>query len=534
MPMPHNVITKYNPANGGLLYEIPFSTPAEIDTAIEAAHYAQQQWSLLPLEKRLAVLKSFCDNVREEAETLAHCVTQEVGKPLTESYQADVLSALGGTQHALARGKHLFKSQMKQSLKGLALGRVYKQLREPKGVVGVISPWNYPLGTPTAALIGALLAGNTVVFKPSEKTPKCGEHLVRLLHDALIQHHCSTHVVQLLQGDGSVGQAMVESPHVQYIFFTGSEGVGKRIQRICVERSIECSLELGGSDAMIILPSIERYSLDAVVSHALWGRFSNAGQTCAAIKRLYIPNALMSMFKELLTAKLLAIRTGNPLEPTTHMGPVIDERQRNQLEEQLQDAKAHGAEWVQAPLGFTPEVHQSYMPPTLVFNPPFDALVNQQEVFGPILPVFGYDNLAEVRDTLNASPYGLGASIFGKPKQAEWLAKQLDVANIAINDLHMTFYAMPQLGWRGWKASGPGVRMSDEGLLQFVRIKTLGKAPLFGVLGLAKPAWLFSRQGHETTSSKALVETLGSGHWLGYLHPKLAKYMLERRSSTRL
>jgi acyl-CoA reductase-like NAD-dependent aldehyde dehydrogenase len=528
------VIAKYNPATGGLLYEIPFTSDAAIQDAVARAKDAHTAWARLSLKQREKVLRTFFQTLLREADAVARLISQEVGKPLNEAYQTDILTALTGVEHALKRGRHLFRSERRNSLKGLALGRVYTQHRESHGVVALISPWNYPVGTPTAAIAGALLAGNAVVFKPSEKTPMSGDILVRLWQDALLHHGHSPHLVHIVQGDGSVGGLLVNHPDVRFVFFTGSEAVGKRIQVRCAERSIGCSLELGGSDAMVILPSAERYSLDAIVAHAIWGRFTNAGQTCAAIKRLYVPRHLYPFVRELLTAKLLQLRVGDPLKNDTHIGPVIDEPQRAQLEAQLQDAVASSVDVVQASLPIQPAPRQTFMAPALVFDPPLDACVNTEETFGPILPVFAYDDPLQLQRLLNESPYGLGASIFGTPRKAREFARGLQVANVAINDAHMTFYAMPKLGWRGWKASGPGVRMSDEGLLQFVQMKTVGEAPLFGWPFVTKPAWLFSEHGRESQTAKTMVQTFGSGKLRGLMSPRLLAFLWERRSSTRL
>ncbi|XVJ51252.1 MAG: aldehyde dehydrogenase [Vampirovibrio sp.] len=532
----HSSFSKYNPSTGALLVQVPVSSAHEIEQGLNRAKIAQIQWALVPVKQRVEVLKKVEYLIHAEAEHLIYAISQEVGKPLAEALQADILSALAGIQHLIHHAQQ-FNPQIKWSLKGLALGKVFKQVPTPYGVVSVISPWNYPIGTPAPAIANALLAGNAVAFKPSEKTPTCGTFLARLFQEALMAHGFSTDLIQLFQGDARVGDALVKAPETAFVFFTGSEAVGRSIQITCATRNIPCSLELGGSDAMVILPSAERYSLDAVVSHALLGRFANAGQTCAAIKHLYIPNTLRPIIQELLTAKLSQLRVGDPFLPSTHMGPVVDVAQKQKILAQWQDALAQGAEPIygQSPHGEASLEHSAFLTPLIVFNPPKHSKIVEEEVFGPILPVWTYDDLSQVVDALNDSPYGLGVSIFGKPKQAEWLGKQINVANVAINDLHMMFYTFPHIEWRGFKQTGPGCRNGAMGIMQFSQIKTFGKAFCFDWLPFTqKPVYLFPQGDRQLKDYKTLLETVGTGKFWHWLKPSLLRFMWENKGNTKL
>jgi succinate-semialdehyde dehydrogenase/glutarate-semialdehyde dehydrogenase len=535
MPTLEKEILKYNPATGALLFQIPFSTHAQVQTGLQHAKEAQHHWQNVSLKQRLFVLEKVERLLKLEAENLVQLVTQEVGKPQAEALQTDLFSALMGLQHVIKEAPKHLKPQYKNTFKGVMLGRVFKQVRMPYGVVAIISPWNYPLGTPIPAMANALLAGNAVAFKPSEKTPKSGELVARLFQDALQACGYSSNLVQLFQGDGTVGQALVEAPETDFVLFTGSEAVGRRIQVQCATRNIPCSLELGGSDALVILPSAERYSLDAVVSHALLGRFANAGQTCAAIKKLYVPSALLPIIQELLLAKLAQIRVGDPINACTHMGPLIDETQHTLLTAQLQDALEKGCTVHSGQSVLNEEPRTSFFSPTVVMNPPASVRICQEEVFGPILPVFAYDDLGQVIEEINASPYGLGASIFGKPKQAEWLGKQLQVANIGINELHMMFYAFPQVEWRGLKHTGPGVRSGVDGLVQFSQVKTFGKAFGFSLFPfLQKSPFLFDKQANHMKDSFVLLRTITSRKWWRMLSPSLLRFLWMNRGDTKL
>jgi acyl-CoA reductase-like NAD-dependent aldehyde dehydrogenase len=527
---------KYNPATGEALATYHNPTAEAVAQQITLAQQAQVVWATLPFNQRLQVLKYVEQLLVERADTLALTISQEVGKPLAEAYQSDLLSARLALTHAIKQGKRLFEPHALNWHKGLLFGRSFTQRTVAKGVIAVISPWNYPIGTPMSGLAGALLAGNAIVFKPSEKTPACGIQLAQLFTDALVACGCSSAVFQLVNGTGVVGKQLVESSQVKMVFFTGSQAVGRWIHTTCAAQNKPCTLELGGSDPLIILPSAAQTDLDAAVSYALWGRFSNAGQTCAAVKRLLVPQALLPQVQALLLDKLAQLQVGNPLDSTTHMGPVIDAQQLIQLQAQLADAQALGVTIFQATIRMENQsIHQTFFPPTVLWNVPPQATVLTQEVFGPILPIVTYETVDEAIAHCNALPYGLTANVFGTTAEAKAVATYLQYAHIGINDVAMCHYPLTALPWHGWKESGPGIRNGDVGLHQFVDIQIVGETIGYDWYAfLRKAPWLFGQQGQCSVGTKALFTTMGGASWWKLPPWAFFRYLWSSRSSNKL
>lgn len=527
---------KYNPATGEALATYQNPSAEAVETQLQLAQQAQVAWANVPFQQRLQVLKYVEHLLLERADALALTISQEVGKPLAEAYQSDLLSARLALNHAVKQGKRLFQPTPFNWHKGLLFGRAFTKRPVPKGVVAVISPWNYPIGTPMSGLAGAVLAGNAIMFKPSEKTPACGIQLAQLFTDALIANGCSAEVFQLVTGTGVVGKQLVESSRVQAVFFTGSQAVGRSIQTTCAAQNKPCTLELGGSDPLIILPSAAQTSLDVAVSYAIWGRFSNAGQTCAAVKRLLVPQELLPQVQALLLEKLAQLQVGNPVEADTHIGPVIDTQQLIQLQAQLANAQALGATIFQASVRVENQsIHQTFFPPTILFNVPPESTVLTQEVFGPILPVVPYQTVDEAIAHCNALPYGLTANVFGLPAEAKAVASHLQYAHIGINDVAMCHYPLTAIPWHGWKESGPGVRNADEGLLQFVDMQFVGETIAYDwCVWLRKAPWLFGKQAEGYQGTKALFTTMGGNAWLQLPPVAFLKYLWNSRSNNKL
>ena len=526
---------KYNPATGDWLGQYENPTPETIEAQLVLASQAQPAWAALPFETRLDVLKKVEQLLVDRADPLALVISKEVGKPLAEAYQSDLLSARMALNHAIKQGKKLFQPRSLNWHRGLLFGRTFIQRPVAKGVIAVISPWNYPIGTPMSGLAGAFLAGNALIFKPSEKTPACGTAVAQLFIDALTYYNLPTGCFQVINGTGAVGKQVVESPLVQAVFFTGSESVGRWIQAECTRQNKPYTLELGGSDPLIILPSAVSMDLEAIVSFAVWGRFSNAGQTCAAVKRLLVPKALAPVVQALVVAKVAQLRVGNPLEATTHMGPLIDAHQLATLEAQLADAQALGASVMRGAAPENAVAHQAFFAPAVVWHVPPQAKVLTEEVFGAILPIVVYETVAEAVAHCNALPFGLTANVFGQAEEARALGSQLQYAHIGVNDVATCHYPLARLPWHGWKASGPGVRNGEVGLMQFVDVQIVGETVGFEWLPWVRKApWLFGAGTNEVADTKALLEGIGGDSVMKLPTRGLLQYLWRNRASQKL
>jgi succinate-semialdehyde dehydrogenase/glutarate-semialdehyde dehydrogenase len=526
---------KYNPATGDWLGQYENTSSDMVQAQLELAHKAQPAWASLSFEVRLDVLKKVEQLLVDRADALALTISKEVGKPLAEVYQSDLLSARIALNHAIKQGKKLFQPRALNWHRGLLFGRTFIQRPVPKGVITVISPWNYPVGTPMSGLAGAFLAGNTIIFKPSEKTPASGSALAQLFTDALTYYNLPTACFQLVQGTGIVGKQLVESTLVNAVFFTGSEPVGRWIQTDCTRQNKPYTLELGGSDPLIILPSAFSMDLDAIVSFAVWGRFSNAGQTCAAVKRLLVPKSLAPVVQELVVAKVAQLRVGNPLEATTHMGPLIDAHQLTTLEAQLADAQALGASVIRGAAPENTVAHQAFFAPAVVWNVPPQAKILTEEVFGAILPIVVYETVPEAVAHCNALPFGLTANVFGQAEEARTVGSQLQYAHIGVNDVATCHYPLAKLPWHGWKASGPGVRNGEVGLMQFVDVQIVGETVGFEWLPFVRKApWLFGAGTNEVADTKALLEGMGGASVMKLPTQGLLNYLWRNRASQKL
>jgi succinate-semialdehyde dehydrogenase/glutarate-semialdehyde dehydrogenase len=277
--------------------------------------------------------------------------------------------------------------------------------------------------------------------------------------------------------------------------------------------------------------------LDAVVSFAVWGRFSNAGQTCAAVKRLLVPQALASVVQALLIEKVKQLRVGNPLEANTQMGPLIDTTQLATLQAQLANAQALGASIFQGDVPENTGEHLAFFAPTVAWDVPADAQLLTEEVFGAILPIVVYETVAEAIDHCNALPFGLTANIFGQATEAKAVGMQLQYAHIGINDVATCHYPLARLPWHGWKASGPGVRNGDAGLLQFVEMQIVGETVGFEwVPWVRKAPWLFSKRATSAVGAKALLCGMGGDSASVFALPSwaLLRFMWANRATEKL
>lgn len=386
---------------------------------------AQTIWAARPLKERGEVLCQFKRRVYERAQEAAELINSESGKLIAEAKLMDVYPTLGLVDSLIANAGALKRQKVK--LPGIAFaGRSSTVQSVPVGVVGVISPWNYPLQIPAAGVLTALLAGNAVVLKPSEKTPKIGAWLVDQLHALGAPVEC-------VQGAGAEGAALVETADA--ILFTGSVATGTAIGRRCGERLIPCLLELGGKDPLIALPYAD---VAKVVRGAVWGAFANAGQSCASVERMLVPKEELGLYEKEIIRQVSLLKKGED------WGPMIDEIG-------MQRALEHSK---QGRLLIGGAVEGLWMEPTAIVLDNATSSAWNEETFGPLLPILAYDNVESAIALANTNSFGLTASIWGPG--AEKLAPRLEAGTVTINDCVYTAGA-PDTPWTGWKQSGLGV-----------------------------------------------------------------------------
>jgi len=424
-------ITSVNPATGEILRELESCTDKDVLAGVERAKAAQPAWGDLGIQNRIAILREFQKKLLRKKSEIAAAITREAGKPVAEALVTEVLVVLDAARflidnsYPLLRDEALPHGNLATKLKS---GRL---VREPHGVIGIISPWNYPFSIPATEALAALVAGNAVVLKPSELTPLIALELESLLHGSGVPKE----VFQVVVGDGAGGAALLRAP-IDKLIFTGSVATGKRIAAAAAERLLPVVLELGGKDPMIVL---EDADIDVASSAAVWGAFVNAGQACLSVERCYVHRSLYPKFVESCASKTQKLRVGDGMDPQTDVGPMIHERQLRIVESHVQDAKDRGARLVTGGTRL-PELGTNFFAPTVLADVTHDMRIMREETFGPVLPIMPFDSDDQAVCLANDSEYGLAASIFTRNSdRGERLARRIHAGTVMVNDVISCF-----------------------------------------------------------------------------------------------
>src|ERR1700726_1358495 len=328
-------LASVNPATGEVLRELECAGEGEVEAAVSRARAAQAAWAELGLRRRIDMLREFQRNLYVRKSEIAAAVTREVGKPLVEALVTEVLVVLDAARFLIDNAWRLLRDEpVPHENLATKLKRGWL-VREPHGVIGIISPWNYPFSIPATETLGALVAGNTVVLKPSELTPLVALELASLLHTAGVPRD----VFQVVVGEGAAGAALLRAP-IDKLVFTGSVATGKRIAAAAAERLLPVVLELGGKDPMLVLDDAD---VDVASSAAVWGAFVNAGQTCLSVERCYVHRSVYEAFLKACVEKTKKLTVTDGLDHNSDVGPLIQERQLQIVEAHVKDAVARGA-----------------------------------------------------------------------------------------------------------------------------------------------------------------------------------------------
>ncbi len=451
-----------NPATGEVIAQFEPTPVTDLPGIFARARRAQAEWSGVPLRARCALLRKLGQAIYARRQEIADLVTRESGKPRVEALFSDVIVSLDTAHYFAKHAPDLLRPE-RVPHHNLAVKAKQGWLQyEPFGVIGVISPWNYPLAIPLGQVIPAVAAGNAVVLKPSELTPWCG---------AIIQELCAQagfprELVQVVQGGGEVGAALVDCAPDKVIF-TGSVATGKLVAEACARRLIPCVLELGGKDAMIVLADAD---LETASSAAVWGSFTNCGQACVSVERIYVERPIAAQFSELCAAKTRLLKIGPGADPHTEVGPMIRSRQVERVETQLRDAVARGARVLTGGRR-RPDLGPCFFEPTVVVDVDHSMRLMQEETFGPLLAIRAVDSAEEAVALANDSSFGLAASIWTRDnRRGRRLASQIRAGAVMINDV-ASYYGICEAPHGGRGASGWGRTHSRFGLLEMVQVK---------------------------------------------------------------
>jgi len=451
-----------NPATGEIVDRVAAGTQEDVDRAIDAAEAAFKKWSAVPPPKRAEILFTAAHILKDREKELARLLTLEQGKPLREA-----ILEIRRFTHTLEHYAGLAKTIRGGYVPALDDRRYGMIIKKPIGVCGSIVPWNFPVSLLGNKIGPALITGNTVVVKPAGSTPLTDIQVVQILHEAGLPPG----VLNIVPGPGRiVGESLLTDPRVRKIGFTGATSTGKHVMEIAAQNVKRITLELGGSDPMIVCDDAD---IEEAVSAASVGRFFNCGQACLAIKRLYLFDKIYDEFVSRLMGKVEKLRVGNGLEQGIIVGPLHTAAQRAEVEEQVNDAAKRGARVLaggQRPTGDGFAKGYFYLP-TILVDVDEKSRVVQEEVFGPALPVMRVRDLDEALEKANNSVYGLGSSIWTRDlDKAMQAAEGLEAGYTWINSPQIIFDELP---FGGLKQSGLGKEHGSEALDYYMETKSV-------------------------------------------------------------
>jgi len=442
LPEPTELILNTEPATGKALPPVPVADAREVKEAVDAARRAQPAWEALGFARRRDLLLRFQKELAKAKDEVADLLVRETGKPRLEAFTTEIFTIADLTGYYARRAEEMLNDEHIP----LRLFPHKKSLLRysPRGVIGVISPWNFPFAMPMGDVIMALAAGNAVVLKPSEFTPLIALKARELFDRAGFP----ADLFRVVIGKGAAGAALIE--WADMIVFTGSVPTGRKIAVACAQRLIPCVLELGGKDPAVVLKDAD---LDRAARTIAWGAFANSGQICASVERVYVEREVAEPFQQKVLEFAKTLRQGDPGSGDVDLGAMVTQPQLEKVTAQVAQARAAGAKVL---LGGTPLPGPGrFYPPTILteVHPAMDLM--REETFGPVMPITVVSSEDEAVRLANDSPFGLSAYVFGRRAHAERVADRLMAGTVVVNEVLYT-HGMPETPWGGIKSSGLG------------------------------------------------------------------------------
>ncbi|MEU8585502.1 succinic semialdehyde dehydrogenase [Streptomyces sp. NPDC048664] len=466
----------HTPFTGEKLADLPESTPEDVARAFTRARAAQSAWAATPVRERAAVLLRFHDLVLARQSEILDLIQLETGKARLHAHEEVLAVAIAARHYGRRAAAYL---RTKRHTGAIPVLTHVTELRHPRGVVGQIAPWNYPLELSVGDAIPAFVAGNAVVMKPDTET--CLTAL--WARDLLIEAGLPAEVFQVVIGDGPVvGPEIVK--HADYVSFTGSTRTGREVAQGAAARLVGVSLELGGKNAMLVL---EDADIEKAAAGAIRACFSSAGQLCISIERLYVHASIADAFLERFVARTKAMRLGRSLAYGADMGSLVGERQLETVTRHVEEAVAKGAKVLAGGVA-RPDIGPYFFEPTILDGVEAPMSVCAEETFGPVVSVYRFGTEDEAVEHTNATPYGLNASVWSKDgRRARAIAARLRTGTVNVNEGYGPAYGSVQSPMGGMKDSGLGRRHGSEGILKYTEAQTvahqrlLPMAPSFGM-----------------------------------------------------
>jgi aldehyde dehydrogenase (NAD+) len=450
-----NTIDVVNPATGEVVAQVPAGTAEDVDQAVATATAAFPAWAATPPEERAAVIRRISEGLQNRVELIATTITAEMGAPITLSRFAQAA----------------FPVKVAASVASLAAGFAWTEqighslvVREPIGVVGAITPWNFPLQQIISKVAPALLAGNTVVLKPSEIAPLTAGILAEVAEEAGLP----AGVFNVVHGTGAVvGEAISAHPGIDMVSFTGSTRAGRRVSVAAAGTVKRVALELGGKSANVILDDAD---LAQAVQLGVGAAFANGGQVCGGWPRMLVPAARHDEIVEMAVAAAAEYTVGDPTDESTRIGPLASEAQRRRVDGYIERGIADGATLVSGGRGRPDGLSEgAYVRPTIFTDVAPDAVIAQEEIFGPVLTIIPYADEDEAVKIANATVYGLTGAVFGSEERALAIARRLRTGQVDVNGAQWN----PLAPFGGYKQSGNGREFGRYGIEEFLETKSI-------------------------------------------------------------
>lgn len=442
-----------NPATEEVFATAPEASHAQLDEAVRAARTAFPGWSSRPLTERQALVAKIGDAIEAHSEDFMRLLTLEQGKA-----RAGAEWEIGGS---IIWCREIATQELAVHVAERSETRTVETRRVPLGVIGAITPWNFPVLLAIWKIAPALVAGNTMVLKPSPWTPLCTLKLGELLRDIL-----PAGVLNIVSGGNDIGALLTRHPDVNKISFTGSTATGRKIMESASGNLKRITLELGGNDPAIVLPDVD---IEKTAQDLFWAAFQNSSQFCVAAKRLYIHEDIYEPLSQALVAYARTVQMGDGSYQGTDLGPIQNKMQFEKLKHLLSDARAAGFTFLTG--GEVPEGKGYFVPVTIIDNPPEDSAVVVEEAFGPVLPLIRFSDVEDVIARANNTDYGLAASVWSKDlNAAKAIAQRLEAGTVWINEIHSF---SPHVAFGGHKQSGIGIENALEGLSEYTNSQTI-------------------------------------------------------------
>ena len=513
-------IISYDPSTGDEIGRVPLMNAPDVADAVDKARAAQPAWARLSYRSRAEFILRARERVLDQLDEIAKLISRETGKPATEAISMEIVPTLDLMHHFAENTESLLDQRRIGLGQYNLMGRSSYVVYKPLGVVGIISPWNFPWATPLDEVVMALMAGNGVVVKPSELTPLTALKIADIFKQAKLPEG----LLQIVTGDGSTGAALVDAG-VDKIMFTGSVNTGKRVAETAAKHLTPVVLELGGKDPMIVL---EDADLENAARAAIWGAFCNSGQACASIERCYVHESIAGKFLDLVVKETQLLKQDKASVEPIDVGAMTNERQLQIVEDHVSDAVDRGAQ-IRTGGHRLNDSDGWFHQPTVVTGVDHSMKLMRDETFGPVLPIMTFKTDEEAVRLANDSIYGLTASVFTKDtSRGRRLAEQIDAGTVMVNEVVYT-HAVAQTPWGGVKQSGYGRTHGSLGLLELVSAQHIH----VNAVPRVPDVWWFpyTKQAGELFRDFARRFTNGSLLSSSLLLPKIIRRLLERRKT---